>query len=120
MGPSCQACKQLHLHVCPVEWLNTNVLFSDGRAVTSEAQLWAVPDTIVARTPNVKSSENIRVPSALIAGRLPDCNIGKTCNQDDDCPEWNCVQCVGADSPGPCMNGACPPVSPDGGCHGQL
>ncbi|USP74929.1 hypothetical protein yc1106_02203 [Curvularia clavata] len=32
----------------------------DGRAVTSDAQLWAIPDTIVAGTPNVKTFKNIR------------------------------------------------------------
>jgi hypothetical protein len=96
------------------------VIFSDGRAVTSDAQLWAVPDGIVARTPNVKASENIRVPRALIAGHVADCVIGSNCNEDDDCPAYNCVEYIGADVPAPCNFGACPPTSPDGGCHGQL
>jgi hypothetical protein len=88
--------------------------------VTSEAQLWAVPDGIVARTPNAKSSKNIKVPSALIAGRLPDCVSNSTCNEDNDCPEYNCLACIGNDVPALCMNGACPPTLPNGNCLGNI
>jgi hypothetical protein len=64
---------------------------------------------IVARAPNAKSSKNIRVPRVLIAGRLLGYVTGSNCNEDDDCPEYHCVACYGADSvPAPCNFGAFP------------
>jgi len=101
-----------------VNWLGTNVIRSDGRAVTSDAHLWAVPAGVVARTPNARTSENLKVPKTLFASR-PDCVEGAICNERDDCYEYNCLRCVPAGStPGECLpQGGCPSIpSPNGQC----
>jgi hypothetical protein len=105
------ACKKTHLHTYPItKWTNANIIFSDGRDVTSDAQLWAVPDEILPREPAVRTSE-VKMPRALFAKqKRAQCDTGHGCDEAADCYEWNCARCV-RDPPVGCPS-FCPTTPP--------
>jgi hypothetical protein len=92
--PRMQACKQTHPYTYIIaSGTNTNVLFSDGRDVMSYAQLWAVPDDVVAREPIVTTSET-KIPRKLLAhDKRAEC-VSHICDEEADCYEYNCARCI--------------------------
>ncbi|KAF1828857.1 hypothetical protein BDW02DRAFT_584170 [Decorospora gaudefroyi] len=82
----------------------------DGRDVTSDAQLWAVPDEILPREPTVRISD-AKKPRALYGNqKRAECDHGHTCDEHDDCYQWNCRRCV-RDPPFGCPS-FCPITKP--------
>lgn len=71
----------------------TSATRSDGRTVTSDAQLWAVPEEILPHTPT-SSAKKVAAKTLFAPQQRPDCALAQTCDQVEDCWEHNCSRCI--------------------------
>ena len=64
----------------------------DGRAVTADAQLWAVPDDVIPRGPTATTPKP-KTKKSLLEVAAAECR-SYACEDSDECVnEYNCAEC---------------------------
>ncbi|KAH7392468.1 hypothetical protein DE146DRAFT_662538 [Phaeosphaeria sp. MPI-PUGE-AT-0046c] len=73
----------------------------DGRHVTSEAQLWAVPAEIHALSLKETKTETKTARELFANEKRAECRQVYECRNEEYCYQWNCSRCI-ADPPFGC------------------